>query len=87
MWSPPELLEDVGWKGKVENSIEKTGKMEIPSSDIGKLVMTELYELDEVAYVRFASVYRKFKDISEFISEVKEIESKTDIPVKDKNTI
>jgi transcriptional repressor NrdR len=41
--------------------------------------MSELYELDEVAYVRFASVYRKFKDISEFISEVKEIESKTDV--------
>ncbi len=62
----------------IENQIEKTGKMEIPSSEIGKLVMMELYQLDEVAYVRFASVYRKFKDISEFISEVKEIESKSD---------
>jgi len=61
---------------KIENSIEKSGKMEVPSNDIGKLVMTELYELDEVAYVRFASVYRKFKDISEFITEVKDIESK-----------
>jgi len=63
---------------RIENQIEKSGKMEIPSSEIGKLVMMELYELDEVAYVRFASVYRKFKDISEFISEVKEIESKSD---------
>ena len=62
----------------IENQIEKSGKMEIPSSEIGKLVMMELYQLDEVAYVRFASVYRKFKDISEFISEVKEIESKSD---------
>lgn len=62
----------------IENQIEKTGKMEIPSSEIGKLVMMELYQLDEVAYVRFASVYRKFKDISEFISEVKDIESKSD---------
>jgi len=69
---------------QIENSIEKLGKMEIPSSDIGKLVMAELYELDEVAYVRFASVYRKFKDISEFISEVKEIESKTETPGRDK---
>lgn len=63
---------------RIENQIEKSGKMEIPSSEIGRLVMTELYQLDEVAYVRFASVYRKFKDISEFISEVKEIESKAD---------
>jgi transcriptional repressor NrdR len=61
---------------KIENSIEKSGRMEVPSSDFGKLVMTELYELDEVAYIRFASVYRKFKDISEFISEVKDVESK-----------
>jgi transcriptional repressor NrdR len=61
---------------KIETSIEKSGRMEVPSSDFGKLVMTELYELDEVAYIRFASVYRKFKDISEFISEVKDVESK-----------
>ena len=61
---------------KIENQIEKMSKNEVPSSEIGKMVMTELYSLDEVAYVRFASVYRKFKDISEFISEVKEIESK-----------
>lgn len=63
---------------KIENQIEKSGRMEVPSAEIGKLVMIELYSLDEVAYVRFASVYRKFKDISEFISEVKEIESKGD---------
>jgi len=61
---------------KIENQIEKLGKTEIPSNDIGKLVMEELYNLDEVAYIRFASVYRKFKDISEFISEVKELGSK-----------
>ncbi len=64
---------------KIENAIEKSGRIEVPSSEIGTYVMSELYELDEVAYVRFASVYRKFKDISEFISEVKEIESKTDV--------
>ncbi len=69
---------------KIENQIEKLGKNEVPSSDIGKMVMTELYGLDEVAYVRFASVYRKFKDISEFISEVKEIESKTEPAPKEK---
>lgn len=62
---------------KIEDTIEKSGRLEIPSSEIGQLVMKELYELDEVAYVRFASVYRKFKDVSEFISEVKEIEAKS----------
>ncbi|HLV31096.1 MAG TPA: transcriptional regulator NrdR [Chitinispirillaceae bacterium] len=64
---------------KIENQIEKSGKIEVPSSEIGKMVMIELYNLDEVAYVRFASVYRKFKDISEFVSEVKEIVSKGDV--------
>jgi transcriptional repressor NrdR len=58
---------------KIENQLEKMGKMEIPSTAIGRMVMTELYDLDEVAYVRFASVYRKFKDVSDFISEVKGI--------------
>jgi len=62
---------------KIENQIEKMSKNEIPSSEIGMMVMTELYDLDEVAYIRFASVYRKFKDVSEFISEVKGIESKS----------
>lgn len=62
---------------KIEETIDRSGKLEVPSSEIGKLVMKELYELDEVAYVRFASVYRKFKDVSEFISEVKEIEAKS----------
>ena len=70
---------------KIETSIEKSGKMEVPSSEIGKMMMTELYQLDEVAYVRFASVYRKFKDISEFISEVKDIESKGE-PITNKLT-
>jgi len=70
----PKKIESI--VDKIENEIEKLSKSEVPSSEIGKMVMTELYSLDEVAYVRFASVYRKFKDISEFISEVKEIESK-----------
>ncbi|NLG18789.1 MAG: transcriptional repressor NrdR [Fibrobacter sp.] len=69
---------------KIENQIEKSGKMEVPSYDIGQFVMAELYALDEVAYVRFASVYRKFKDICEFISEVKDLESKAEPVVKGK---
>ena len=62
----------------IEEEISKLSKTEIPSFEIGKLVMKELAGLDDVAYVRFASVYRKFKDRGEFISEVKEMESKRD---------
>jgi len=61
---------------KIENTMEKIGRTEFPSSEVGRMVMAELYALDEVAYVRFASVYRKFKDISDFISEVKVVESR-----------
>ncbi|MCU0608563.1 MAG: transcriptional regulator NrdR [Chitinispirillaceae bacterium] len=68
---------------KISKKLEQFGKMEIASTEIGKLVMSELYRLDEVAYIRFASVYRKFKDVSEFISEVKDIESKVEPPEPD----
>ena len=47
--------------------------MEIPSSVVGELVMDELKDLDEVAYVRFASVYREFKDVNTFMDELKKI--------------
>jgi transcriptional repressor NrdR len=54
------------------------GKTEVPSSEIGKRVMDALHQLDEVAYVRFASVYRSFRDINEFMDELKEVlKSKT----------
>jgi len=69
---------------KIEEQLEELGKMEIPSTEIGKMVMIQLYDLDEVAYIRFASVYRKFKDVSEFVLEVQGIESKSDTPVRDK---
>jgi transcriptional repressor NrdR len=63
---------------RIENQIQKLSKTEIPSKEIGNLVMNELYQLDEVAYVRFASVYRKFKDKGEFVAEVKELTAKGD---------
>lgn len=52
------------------NEITGTGEMEISSKFIGEMIMKHLKELDEVAYVRFASVYRSFKDIGEFMDEV-----------------
>ena len=58
---------------KVEQLIRETGEKEIPSSKIGELVVNRLHELDDVAYVRFASVYRQFKDINEFMKELSTI--------------
>ncbi len=54
----------------VEQEIRKRNENEIPSSLIGELIMEKLKEIDEVAYVRFASVYRQFKDLSIFMNEL-----------------
>jgi transcriptional repressor NrdR len=61
---------------RLEMSLLESGEREIESSRIGEAVMAALRDLDEVAYVRFASVYRQFKDINEFMSELKEILAK-----------
>jgi transcriptional repressor NrdR len=57
----------------IEKSLQDRGHKEIPSTVIGEEVMDYLHRLDEVAYVRFASVYRSFKDINEFMDELKDI--------------
>jgi len=57
----------------IERKLQETGEKEVNSSVIGEAVMRELARLDEVAYVRFASVYRSFKDLGEFMSELKEL--------------
>lgn len=56
---------------KVENDVYNEGVREVESSHIGELVMSRVEKLDEVAYVRFASVYREFKDINTFMEELK----------------
>lgn len=55
----------------IEKKLVNMGIKEIPSSWIGEEVMSSLREMDKVAYVRFASVYRQFKDINEFLQEVR----------------
>lgn len=55
---------------EVENKIYTTAKKEINSQDIGEIVMEKLKKIDPIAYVRFASVYREFKDIDSFMDEV-----------------
>lgn len=66
-----ETIDDV--VDKIERWALEQGKEEIQSSIIGERVMEELHRLDEVAYVRFASVYRSFKDINEFMSELQDL--------------
>jgi len=58
---------------RIEKTLQEKGDKEIKSSTIGETVMQELHDLDEVAYVRFASVYRSFKDINEFMAELKDL--------------
>ena len=57
----------------VESAVFNLGEKEVPSSRIGEILMDKLKELDSVAYVRFASVYRDFKDVSTFMDEIKKI--------------
>ncbi|TYP00259.1 transcriptional repressor NrdR [Geothermobacter ehrlichii] len=57
----------------LELTLQESGKKEIEASRIGEMVMEVLHDLDEVAYVRFASVYRQFKDINEFMNELQEL--------------
>jgi transcriptional repressor NrdR len=57
----------------LEARLQEGNDREIPSTTLGEWVMTELHEIDEVAYVRFASVYRSFKDINEFMAELQDL--------------
>ena len=67
-----DLLETV--VTRIEKKIQELGESEIESRLIGEEVMRQLHQLDQVAYVRFASVYREFKDINQFMSELKSLQ-------------
>ena len=58
---------------RVERHFQESGDKEISAVEVGEKVVKELYSLDGVAYVRFASVYRSFKDVNEFMVELKEV--------------
>jgi transcriptional repressor NrdR len=58
---------------ELERDLRETGEKEILSRTIGEKVMAKLHEIDDVAYVRFASVYREFKDVNDFVSELKNL--------------
>ena len=61
---------------RVEKELQKSFDKEVKAQVVGELVMDYLHKLDEVAYVRFASVYRQFKDINQFMKELKDLLSK-----------
>ena len=64
--------------GRLVHRLRTRGEREVPSRLICEMVMEELRELDEVAYVRFASVYRSFQDITEFQDEIKRLQEISD---------
>ena len=57
--------------GRIEKRLQEYGESEVPARIVGEEVMRELHQLDQVAYVRFASVYREFKDIDQFMETIK----------------
>ncbi|WP_188206385.1 transcriptional regulator NrdR [Alkalibacillus aidingensis] len=70
-----EQIEQIAFQ--VERELRNQGHSEIMSQEIGELIMDRLAEVDEVAYVRFASVYRQFKDINVFMNELQDMINKT----------
>jgi len=58
---------------RITRELVERGEREVSSSEIGELVMRELRGLDQIAYVRFASVYREFKDVNEFMDELRQV--------------
>ncbi|MED3661963.1 transcriptional regulator NrdR [Ureibacillus sp. FSL K6-8385] len=68
---PLEQLEQIVYD--IEKELRRIGNSEVRSVDVGEMVMDELAKIDEVAYVRFASVYRQFKDINVFMEELTEL--------------
>ena len=70
---PITLNEIESFCDEIEKKLRSKFRNEVPSKEIGELVMAKLKEVDEISYVRFASVYRKFKDKAEFLEEMKKL--------------
>ena len=68
----------------IEKKIASMNAKEIPSRTVGHLVMAALHGLDKVAYVRFASVYREFRDVEEFVAELREWPQEVETPLQQK---
>lgn len=70
----PKLIEEL--VERIVNEVTDKYEREVPAEAIGKLVMDGLRQIDEVAYVRFASVYRRFQEATDFVQEVKKLEAR-----------
>ena len=70
---PVSLQQAENLAADVEQQLLNTMKREVQSAEIGEMIMKRLKELDEVAYVRFASVYKQFKDVDTFMAELSKI--------------
>ncbi len=79
---PISMNELEGFVDQLEKSFQEGGEKEIPSDVIGERVMAKLHELDDVAFVRFASVYRRFQDINDFMKELKDLLNKRSRPAE-----
>lgn len=71
-----ETVEDI------ERDLRETNKREIPAKAVGEKIITALKQIDDVAYVRFASVYREFKDVADFIEELKGLIPSDCLPIE-----
>src|SRR5699024_6772909 len=80
---PIEKIETIAIE--VEKELRAMGSSEVDSKEVGEMVMERLSKIDEVAYVRFASVYRQFKDVSVFLDELKDLIN-TDKQDKEQNS-
>jgi transcriptional repressor NrdR len=72
---PSEEIEAI--VGRIKHRLQVTGERELPARQIGEWIMQELREVDQVAYVRFASVYRSFQDVNAFKEEIDRLENQT----------
>ena len=79
-----EKIEEI--TARIERSLTEMFDREVSSKYIGQLVMDELAQLDRVAYVRFASVYREFKDVEQFLEELKPFLEKGGNPIAGKTS-
>jgi transcriptional repressor NrdR len=70
-----ETIEEI--IARISHKLQSQGEQEVPSQLVGELVMEELQAVDEVAYVRFASVYRSFQDVTEFQEEIRRLQEMT----------
>ncbi|NPA48435.1 MAG: transcriptional repressor NrdR [Thermodesulfobacteria bacterium] len=77
---PISMEEIEAFVNELERELMEAGEREIPSTVIGERVMEKLHEWDDVAYVRFASVYRQFQDVNEFIEQIQQLVEKKKRP-------